>query len=72
MQDKINKVLQKYKHKINKIYTRYKQKYIKCIYKVYKKVIRKIVKIQHFYVYLYEIIHSGSIKFLTLLTCYSV
>lgn len=62
MQDKINKVLQKYKQKIYKIYTYYKQKYIKCINKVYKNVIRKIVKNQRYNVYLYGIFHSGEAK----------
>ena len=69
MQDKINKVLQKYKQKIYKIYTKYKQKYIKRINKVYKKVIRKIVKIQRFNVYLYGIFHSGEGKISAFLTC---
>ena len=46
--------------------------YNKSINKVYKKVIRKIVKIQSFYVYLYGIFHSGSIKIYAILTCYSV
>lgn len=53
MQDKIYKVLQKYKQYINSVYTQYKQIYIKRIYKVYKNVIREIVKNQLLHVHLY-------------------
>ena len=53
MQDKIYKVLQKYKQNIINVYTNDKQLYIKRINKVYKSVIRKIVKNQLLYVHLY-------------------
>lgn len=53
MQDKIYKVLQKYKQNINSVYTQYKQIYTKRIYKVYKNVIHEIVKNQLLYVHLY-------------------
>ena len=53
MQDKIYKVLQKYKQYINSVYTQYKQICIKRIYKVYKNVIREIVKNQLLHVHLY-------------------
>ena len=52
MQDKIYKVLQKYKQNINNVYINYKQIYIKRINKVYKNVIRKIVKNQLLHVHL--------------------
>ena len=66
MQDKIYKVLQKYKQYINSVYTQYKQVYIKRIYKVYKNVIREIVKNQLLHVHLYVKNQSGRFKKLPL------